>query len=60
MSKKYQKIGDIPIKITKTQISITFDMDWQKKDTGCNYDSNSDNAYLIVCRTENVIGMLVY
>ena len=32
----------------------------QKKVTRCNYDSNSGHAYLIGCRTGNVIGTLVY
>ena len=31
-------------------ISVSFDMGWQRKGTGHNYDSNSGHAYFIGCR----------
>ena len=60
MIKNCHKTGDIPIEIVKVQISVSFDMGWQKKGAGCNYNNNYGHTYLIGCRTEKVIGMLVY
>ena len=42
------------------KIAVSFDMGWQKKGTGHNYDSNSGHAYFIGCRTGQVIDYLVY
>ena len=42
------------------KIAVSFDMGWQKKGTGHNYDSNSGHAYFIECRGGQVIDYLVY
>ena len=56
----YHTTGVVPNEIGDIRIAVSFDMGWQKKGTGHNYDSNSGHAYLIGCRTGKVVGMLVY
>ena len=58
--KMYHTNAIVAEEIGTIRVSVSFDMGWQKKGTGHNYDSNSGHAYLIGCRTEKVIGMLVY
>ena len=58
--KEYHTNKIVPKDIDTIRVLVSFDMGWQKKGTGHNYDSNSGHAYLIGCRTSLVIGMLVY
>ena len=50
---------NIPDKIKKIGIAISYDLGWQKRSTGRVYDSISGHGYLIGCRTGKIIGMQV-
>ena len=41
-------------------INVSFDMGWQKRSTGRNYDSRSGHAFLIGLNTKKVIASIVY
>ena len=41
-------------------IDVSFDMGWQKRSTGRNYDSRSGHAFLFGLHTKKVIASIVY
>jgi len=54
-----EKWEDVPADILKIGITVSYDMGWNKRSTGKVYDSLSGHAFIIGCRTGNVIGMMV-
>ena len=46
--------------IDNVDLSVSFDMAWQKRGSGSRYDSISGHAIMIGCLTKKVIGLLVY
>ena len=44
----------------KVKITVTNDMDWQKRSYGRRYDSSSGHAFIIGGRKNRVIGMVLY
>ena len=46
--------------VDSVHISIAFNMGWQKKGTGHNYNSHSGHAYFIRCWGGKIVLMLVY
>jgi len=54
-----EKWDDVPADILKIGITVSYDMGWNKRSTGKVYDSLSGHAFIIGCRTGNVIGMMV-
>ena len=47
--------GFIPDKIKKVGIIMSYDMGWQKRSTGCIYNSLSGYGYLIECVSGKVV-----
>ena len=49
------KYDVIPSKFLPFAIAVSYDMGWQKKGSGKQYDSNSGHGYFIGCRTGKVV-----
>ena len=50
---------NIPGLVKKLELTVSYDMGWQKRSTGKVYDSISGHGFMIGCRTGNVIGFRV-
>ena len=50
-----KKNDDIPAHYLPLTISVSYDMWWQKKGSGKQYDSNCGHSYFIDCRTGKVV-----
>ena len=44
----------------KVKLTVTYDMDWQKRSSGRRYDSSSGHAFIIGARSKGIIGMVLY
>ena len=47
-------------KIKKVKLNVTHDMGWQKRSSGGRYDSYNGNEFIIVGRSNGIIGMVLY
>ena len=56
---KWRKDKEVK-QITEIELTVSFDMTWQKGDSGNRYDSIFGHVIMIEVQTEKVIGILVY
>ena len=52
-----RKFDNLPDELKSVGIEVSYDMGWNKRSTGRVYDSLSGHAFMIGCRTVNVIDM---
>ena len=44
----------------KVELTVTYDMGWQKRSSGRRYDSSSGHAFIIGERSKGIIGVVLY
>ena len=44
----------------KVKLTVTFDLDWQKRSSGRRYDSSRGHAFIIGAWSKGIIGMVLY
>ena len=55
-----QKFEDLPVNLPLIDISVSYDMGWQKRAGGRIYDSLSGHGFLVDCRSKKVVRMGVF